>query len=132
MTRAARSNVVSSFTIVKGSMIDETYSVFRDWNFARSREENLRQMKETNSIDAGSESWLSNVYKVLHRRFDPNGCDRPRVELARAGCTYPVWKPILLGHMTRDEFLLRDFLTRWLFSEFKSGALRIRAEEVFP
>ena len=132
MTTAARSKVVSSFTIVKGSMIDETYTVFRDWDFLRSREENLRRMRATNSIDAGSESWLGDVYKVLHRRFDPNGRDRPLVELAKAGCGYAVWKPILLWHMTRDEVLLRDFLSRWLFTEFQRGALRIRAEEFFP
>ncbi len=132
MTTAARANVVSSFTIVKGSMIDETYTVFRDWDFSRSREENLRRMRETNSIDAGSERWLGDVYKVLHRRFDPGGRDRPLVELAKTGCDYAVWKPILLWHMTRDEFLLRDFLGCWLFREFRGGALRIRAEEVFP
>ncbi len=132
MITAARSNVVSSFTIVKGSMIDETYTVFRDWDFSRTREENLRRMRETNSIDAGSERWLGDVYKVLHRRFDPGQRDRPLVELAKTGCSYAVWKPILLWHMTRDEFLLRDFLSRWLFGEFQSGALRIRAEEVFP
>ena len=38
----SRSRVVSSFTIIKGSLIDETYSVFRSWNFAKSRTENLR------------------------------------------------------------------------------------------
>ncbi|MEE8526739.1 MAG: BrxA family protein, partial [Thermoanaerobaculia bacterium] len=132
MTTATRASVVSSFTIVKGSMIDETYAVFRGWDFGRSREENLCRMKETNSIGAASESWLGDVYKVLHRRFDPRGRDRPLVELAQARCPYAVWKPILLWHMTRDEFLLRDFLVHRLFAEFQAGTLRVRAEELLP
>ena len=34
--RASRSRVVSSFTIVKGALIEETYVVFQHWDFARS------------------------------------------------------------------------------------------------
>ena len=37
MTSGDRSNVVSSFTIIKGSLIDETYAVFAGWDFALSR-----------------------------------------------------------------------------------------------
>ena len=37
----SRARVVSSFTIVKGALVDETYAVFRDWDFALSRRENL-------------------------------------------------------------------------------------------
>lgn len=131
MSTSSRASVVSSFTIIKGAMIEETYAVFRDWDFGRSREDNLRKMKETNSIGASSENWLRDVYKVLHRRFEPNGRDRPLVELAKARCTYPIWKPILLWHMTRDEFLVRDFLVNWLFPQFRAGALRIRTEELW-
>jgi len=130
--RAERSHVVSSFTIVKGSMIDETYEVFRGWDFERSREENLREMTRTNSIGAASENWLRDVYKVLHRRFDPNGRDRALVELAQAGVSYSVWKPILLWHMTRDEFLVKDFITRWLYKEHREGALRVRSTDLHP
>lgn len=134
MTRVAggRSSVVSSFTIIKGAMIEETYSVLRNWNFALSREENLHRMRETNSIGATSTNWLRDVYKVLHRRFDPNGVDRPLVLLAQGGCSYRIWKPILLWHLTRDEFLLRDFLLNWLFPHFEQGALRVRAEDLLP
>ena len=41
-----------------------------------------------------------------------------------------VWKPILLWHMTRDEFLLRDFVVRWLAPEFEAGRYAIRTEDV--
>ena len=40
------------------------------------------------------------------------------------------WNPILLWHITRDEFLLRDFLVNWLYPQFEDGALRVRADDV--
>ena len=50
--------------------------------------------------------------------------------LARAQCPMDIWKPILLWHMTRDEFLLRDFVVRWLTPEFEAGRFAIRTEDV--
>ena len=132
MKRADRSHVVSSFTIVKGSMIEETHAVFRAWDFGQSREDNLREMIRTNLIGAASETWLRDVYKVLHRRFDPNGRDRALVILAKADVSLDIWKPLLLWHMTRDEFLVRDFLSNWLFKEYVDGAFRLRTEDLYP
>lgn len=129
---SSRATVVSSFTIIKGSMIEETYAVLRDWDFDRSREENLREMRDNNTIGASSASWLRDVYKVLHRRFDPNGVDRPLAVLAKAGLLMESWKPVLLWHMTRDEFLLRDFLKSWLFEEYEKGTFRIRTDDLRP
>jgi hypothetical protein len=34
--------------------------------------------------------------------------------------------------MTRDEFLVRDFLVNWLDPQFRAGVYRLRAEDVFP
>lgn len=127
-----RASVVSSFTIIKGSMIDETYEVFRDWDFDRSREENLRRVCDENTIGATSANWLRDVYKVLRRRFDPNGKDRALVTLAKACVSMDVWKPLLLWHMTRDEFLVRDFLSNWLFDEYDDGSFRIRTADLYP
>ena len=126
----SRSSVVSSFTIIKGSLIDETYAVFRGWNFDNSRTENLRRVRENNTIGATSTHWARDVAKVINRRFAPSGRDRPLVELALAGCDRDVWKPILLFHMTRDEFLVRDFLIRWLYSQFTQGAYRLQTDDV--
>ncbi len=132
MAKGSRASVVSSFTIAKGPLIEETYTVFREWDFSLSREANLRRMEETNSIGASSANWLRDVYKVLHRRFEPNTRDRELVELAKQGVGYRVFKPILLWHLTRDEFLVRDFLINWLFPQFQEGVLRIRGEELYP
>jgi len=128
----ARSNVVSSFTIVKGSLIEETYAVFRDWDYAISKLENLKRVREQNTIGATSTNWALNVSKVLNRRFDPAGRDRPLVALAKSACDREVWKPLLLYHMTRDEFLVRDFLVNWLYPQFTAGAYRLHADDVLP
>ena len=132
MIVSSRAAVVSSYTIIKGALIDETYAAFGAWDFTRSTEENLDLMRQTNAIGAKSASWLLDVYKVLHRRFDPPGRDRTLVELAQRGCHLEVWRPLLLWHMTRDEFLLRDFLVHWLYERFDDGTLRVRAPDLWP
>ena len=126
----SRANVVSSFTIVKGAMIDETYAVFAAWDFERSKRENLDRLREENFVGASSATWLRDVAKVLNRRFDPAGRDRPLVVLAKHGMPVEEWRPLLLLHMTRDEFLVRDFLETWLFAAYDSGVFRVHTEEV--
>ena len=130
MTSRSRANVVSSFTIIKGAMIAETYAVFAGWDFERSKRENLDHLRADNFIGALSAAWLRDVAKVLNRRFDPEGRDRALVLLAKNRCELAEWKPILLWHITRDEFLLRDFLQNWLFPAYESGAFRVRPEDV--
>lgn len=130
MKTRSRANVVSSFTIIKGAMIDETYAVFAAWNFERSKKENLDHLRVENFIGAKSAAWLRDVAKVLNRRFDPNGRDRPLVMLAKYGLPIAEWKPLLLWHMTRDEFLVRDFIVTWLFDTYEAGVFRVYTEDV--
>ena len=85
---ASRANVVSSFTIIKGAMIDETYAVFAAWDFdARSARTSIASATRTSSARR-SATWLRDVAKVLNRRFDPDGRDRaarrPRARRLRA------------------------------------------------
>jgi hypothetical protein len=127
-----RANVVSSFTVIKGSLIPETYAAFRQWNLALTTEDNLKNLKRTNAIGARSSNWLRDVIFVLQRRFDPVGRDRSLVALAQSGCSLDVWKPLLLWHMTRDEFLVRDFLVNWLYPLHSSQTNRIRTADVEP
>ena len=126
----SRSRVVSSFTIIKGSLIDETYAVFQDWDFSLSRTENLRRVREENTLGTSSTHWARDVAKVLNRRFDPDERDRALVDLAKSGCNRDIWKPILLWHMTRDEFLVRDFLVHWLYQQYQEGVFRLHTEDV--
>lgn len=127
---SSRANVISSFTIIKGSLINETYAVFHGWDFNLSKAENLRRVREENSIGGTSSNWARDVAKVINRRFDPVGRDRPLVELSKAGMDQDSWKPLLLFHMTRDEFLLRDFLVNWLYDQFVQGAFRLSTVDV--
>ncbi len=130
MKTSSRANVVSSFTVVKGAMIEETYAMFAAWDFRRSKRENLERLRDKNIIGAPSFTWLRDVAKVLNRRFDPAGRDRPLVVLAKHGLPLDEWKPLLLWHMTRDEFLVRDFLETWLFAAYEAGAFRVHTEDV--
>ncbi len=126
----ARSSEISTFTIIKGSLIPETYAAFRDWDFEETDDENFDRIRRANSLGARSANWLRDVIKVLHRRFAPASYDRALVMLAQARCPIEVWTPILFWHITRDEFLLRDFVVRWLFAEFEAGRYAIRTENV--
>ena len=126
-----RTNVVSSYTVVKGSLIDETYAVFSAWDFSKEKKENLDQLRNNNFIKAKSDSWLHDVAKVLNRRYDPAGFDRSLVLLAKSGCDIEEWKPLLLWHLTRDEFLLKDFLLHWLFPIcYESTSYQVRHEDL--
>lgn len=128
---ASRANVVSSFTIVKGTMIEESYAALAAWDFDRTKRQNLDHVREVNLVGAKSQTWLRDVGKVLNRRFDPAGRDRPLALLAKAGWGLDEWKPALLWHMTRDEFLFRDFLVGWLYPNWAEGAHRLRPEELY-
>ena len=128
---AARSKVASCLAI-KGALIEETYAVFRGWDDGLSKTENLKRARQENRMAAKSANWALNVSWAISRRFDPTGRDRPLAELAKAGCDREVWKPLLLFHLTRDDFLVRDFLLNWLYPRFSAGAYRLRAEDVLP
>ena len=130
MKMLSRANVASSFTVVKGALIDETYAVFAAWDFGRTKRQNLDRLREENFIGASSTTWLRDVAKVLNRRFDPDGRDRALVGLAKNNCDLEEWKPLLLWHITRDEFLVRDFLQNWLFPSYDAGTFRVRPEEL--
>jgi hypothetical protein len=131
MKSSSRANVASSFTVVKGAMIEETYAVFAAWDFERSKRENLTRLRDENFIGASSTTWLRDVAKVLNRRFEPAGRDKPLVLLAQRGFPLDEWKPLLLWHMTRDEFLVRDFIETWLFAAYHHGGpFRVRTDDV--
>lgn len=130
MSSGSRQHVASSFTTIKGAMIEETYATLASWDFTRTKRENLDRLRDTNFIGAGSATWLRDVAKVINRRLDPAKRDRALAELALGGCSLEEWKPLFLWSMTRDEFLVRDFLQNWLFNSYESGTYRVRTEQV--
>jgi hypothetical protein len=131
MNIPVRARVASSFTIIKGALVEETYAVFAAWDFAQTKRENLDRLRNENFIGTSSSAWLRDVAKVLNRRFDPAGRDRALVTLAKHHCSLDEWKPLLLWHVTREEFLVRDFLQNWLFSAYDEGAFRVKPEDLF-
>lgn len=130
MTAADRRHIVSSFTVIKGAMISESYEVLAQWDFDQSKRANLNRLRDENYIGAQSANWLRDVAKVLNRRLDPDGRDRPLAVLAQGGFPLEEWKPILLWHITRDEFLYRDFLITWLFDAHQRGIYRIHPDDL--
>lgn len=125
-----RSKVVSSFTIVKGALIPETYEALAHWDLGLSKKANLDRLRRENYVAAASDTWLRDIAKVLNRRLDPGGKDRALVTLCQGRCPIDEWKPIYLWHLTRDEFLVRDFLINWLFDEYDEGAFRLRPDDL--
>jgi hypothetical protein len=91
-----RSDVVSSFTVIKGALVPETYQGFQHWDFGQDRRANLTRLKELNVFGARSANWLRDIGWVLNRRFEPNGRDRPLVRMAQADVDMEVWRPLLL------------------------------------
>src|SRR5262249_26954905 len=128
--KPARQNVASSFTVIKGAMVEETNTVFAAWDFDRSKRENLDRLRAENFIGAKSATWRRHGRWGHSRGFGPGGGDRPLVVLVKHGLSLDEWKPLLLWHMARDEFLVRDFLETWLFSAYEAGAFRIHPEDV--
>ena len=127
-----RSQVVSSFTIIKGALIEESYAAFQHWDLSQTKADNLQRLKSDNTIGATSQNWLRDVAFVLGRRFEPEGRDQALIALAQGGCARDTFTPILLWHITRDEYLVQDFLVNWLFPEFEVGAFRMYAQHLHP
>ena len=130
MANAARSQIASSFTNSKDALIGESFAIFASWDFALSKTENLSKLRTENFIGAKSAGWLEDLCKVFGRRYDPDTRDRALVYLAQKHCPLDIWKPILLWHLTRDEFLVRDFLMNWLFPAYEAGAFVIRPDAI--
>ena len=129
---ASRSAVVSSFTVIKGAQVERTYELFGHWDLGASKKENLDRLKRTTPVGSDTANWWRDVAKVVNRRFDTDGRDRVLVELARAHVPLEIWRPLLLWHMTRDEFLVRDFLVNWLYAQRELGVWRVRTDDVLP
>ena len=52
--RRAASTEISTFTLIKGSLIPETYAAFRDWNFSATDDENLAHIKRATRSAPGA------------------------------------------------------------------------------
>ena len=115
----------SCFQISKGACIQTTYATFAQWDLDLTDVENIRNLRETNPIGAPTYGWLKNFGKVLSRRFNCQGFDRPLVELAQGGVDVVTWRPLLLWHMSRTDPVVHEFFAEWLFREHAEGVHRL-------
>jgi hypothetical protein len=105
----------SSFLAIKGVMPEATFRAFESWDLGASTADNVARVRRTNPVGGPSAGWLKDFGKVLLRRFDAEGLDRPLIELVQDGWDLETWRPVLLWHAARTDPLLTDFLSNWLF-----------------
>lgn len=118
MKPAARADTVSSYTL-KAAFFDEMWTACVRWDFAQDSTENCRRLRAENPFGK-SASWALDITKIIRRRIDPVR-EAPLIRLAQAGVDRAVWNPLAMWHITRDEFLLRQFLTTWLWEQYDVG-----------
>jgi hypothetical protein len=123
---------ISSTSICRGALIDQTHAALRAWDLSASREENFRALQGGAAIRATTGGWQIDIVSALSRRFEPGGRDLPLTMLAKGECAFEVWRAILLWHLTRNEFLVRDFLINCLWNKFREGVYRITPDAVIP
>lgn len=127
-----RHRSISSTSIIRGGLIEETYAALGDWNFETSKADNIRRLSQSATVSAVSESWRKDILRAISRRLDPGGRDRSLTTLAQCGLALENWKPLLLWHITRDEYLLRTFLVDWFYEARASGKSSLTADDVEP
>lgn len=125
-----RHDQISSTSIIRAGLVEETYSALRDWDFSTSKSENLKRLSSSPTVAAVSESWRRDILQAISRRLDPGGRDKALTHLAQCGLALESWRPLLLWHITRDEYLLRSFLVDWFYAAHASGRSSITADEV--
>jgi hypothetical protein len=123
---------VSSFSVKLGAYIGETYRVFASWDVSRPDRDNFEAIIAKNAVAASSRSWLQDIVESLRYRYEPSGRDRALVDLAAGGCPIETWQPILLWHLTRRQFLLRDFILNFLYPARERGVAVIRTPDLYP
>lgn len=121
---------LSSYLAIKGPLSETTYRAFSGWNLSLTVKENLHQLETTNSVGASSTGWLKQFIRVIKQRYDLSGPDRTLVELVHNGWSIDDWRPVQLWHMSRNDRLLWQFFTEWLFDCFAEGIVVIKVDAV--
>lgn len=122
----------SSGSLVRGLRVEESYAIFQAWDFDKSAEHNLEEVRQADVMGNASGYSQDAFLSAIKRRFEFAGRDRPLVELAKQGVSFDIFRPVLLWHAARAETVLHLFLTEWLYDRFSEGVLYLRAEDVRP
>jgi hypothetical protein len=129
---AAPKRKISTRLIRKGALIEETYSVFQQWDLDASFRDNIQNVRDTNAIGANTERWLHEVLTTVSSRFSDNDKFAPLVVLAKGGFPLSKWRSCLLWHIGEVDELYYRFCTEWLYDEFLSGRYMIQTSDVLP
>jgi hypothetical protein len=117
---------ISQRLLRKGSLIEETYTLFTNWQDELSFKHNFdRAFQGT----FRSEAWKREVYSTLHRRFRDIKTARPLILLARNAYQISDWKYCLHFFVAIHETFYRLFLETWLYPEYQAGRLGLRTED---
>lgn len=116
----------------KGTLVEETYVAFKDWDLRDPVADNLRRIRKTNAIGAANEAWLNEVMRTISNRFRAGTDHVPLVRLAQADFPLDKWRSCLLWHIGQTDVLFYRFVTEWLFEEFLRGTYSIRSDSLAP
>jgi len=116
----------------KGSLIQETMMLFRDWETTGSARDNFQKAKERNSFGAKTQGLLKEIVSTISSRFPDPAEVEPLIVLAKGEVSAEIWKACLHWYMaSRDELYYR-FVTEWLFSRYESGVQLLKPPDLEP
>jgi hypothetical protein len=118
---------ISQRLIRKGALIEETYSLFKNWKDEISFDKNFDL---TFHGSFRSEAWKKEIHSTLRRRFRDLKTARSLIVLARNGYDISDWKYCLHFYVAIHETLYRLFLATWLYPEYQCGRSSLRTEDV--
>lgn len=111
----------------KGVLVQETYRLFADWDFAQTVEENLGRGLLGRQA---TEGWDKEVLATVRRRVRDFDQIRPLIVLARRGMPVLDWRDCLRLWVGATEEPFHTFATSWLFDERAKGRAEVRSEDL--
>jgi hypothetical protein len=116
----------------KGSLIQETMILFREWDMTRSARDNFQQAKERNSFGARTQGMLNEIVRTISSRFPYPVEVEPLIVLAKGEVGAEIWKACLHWYVANRDELYYRFATEWLFSRYESGADLLKPPDLEP
>jgi hypothetical protein len=113
----------------KGSFAEETFSLFRHWDFALTVDQNLAQGFKGQFKTRG---WEKEVRATTHGRLRNFDGMRPLIVMAQGNMPFSDWRDCYRLWLTVTEEPYGAFVMDWLHQERESGRFELRAEDVRP
>ena len=120
---------ISQRLIRKGTLVEDTYNLFRGWKDEMSFDENFDHCFHGSFR---SEAWMKEIRSTLRRRFRDLKAASSLIILARGGYDISDWRYCLNFFVAIHETLYNLFLKTWLYPEFQSGRIIVRTDDVLP